>query len=311
MAISTNQFKNGNHIEVDGTVFKILEFQHVKPGKGGAFVRTKLRRAADGAVIDRTFRAGEKFRPVRTEARKFQFLYADGTDAHFMDEESFEQIALPETSVTESLKYIKPNESVDLLYIDDEPGDIQLGASVERYGPPPLWSRDPSYATLVHLILEQQVSLASAQAAFDRLRAALDGSVEPEPLLRLTDEELRAIGFSRQKAGYARTLANAMLDGFDLGALASMPDDEVRKALFAMPGIGPWTADIYLTMCLLRPDVWPHGDQALATAARELLELPEQPTFDELEIRARSWRPHRATAARILWHHYLSVRGRA
>ena len=97
--ISTNQFKNGNHIEVDGTVFKVLEFQHVKPGKGGAFVRTKLRRAADGAVIDKTFRAGEKFRAVRTESRKMQFLYADGTDAHFMDEESYEQIALPESSV--------------------------------------------------------------------------------------------------------------------------------------------------------------------------------------------------------------------
>ncbi len=129
--ISTNQFKNGNHIEVEGTIFKILEFQHVKPGKGGAFVRTKLRRTADGAVIDRTFRAGEKFRPVRTEARKMQFLYADGTDAHFMDEQSYEQIALPETSVAEPLKWIKPNESVDLLYIDDEPSDIQLGASVE------------------------------------------------------------------------------------------------------------------------------------------------------------------------------------
>ena len=94
--ISTNQFKNGNHIEVEGTVFKILEFQHVKPGKGGAFVRTKLRRTSDGAVIDRTFRAGEKFRPVRTEARKMQFLYADGTDAHFMDESSYEQLAIPE-----------------------------------------------------------------------------------------------------------------------------------------------------------------------------------------------------------------------
>ena len=87
--ISTNQLKNGNHIEVDGTIFKVLEFQHVKPGKGGAFVRTKLRRASDGNVIDRTFRAGEKFRAVRTEARKMQFLYADGTDAHFMDAESF------------------------------------------------------------------------------------------------------------------------------------------------------------------------------------------------------------------------------
>ena len=105
--------------------------------------------------------------------------------------------------------------------------DPQLGASVERYGPPPLWSREPSYATLVHLILEQQVSLASAQAAFDRLRAALGGSVEPGALLRLDDAELRAIGFSRQKAGYARTLASAMLDGFDLPALGAMPDDEV------------------------------------------------------------------------------------
>jgi DNA-3-methyladenine glycosylase II len=187
--------------------------------------------------------------------------------------------------------------------------DPQLGASVERYGPPPLWSRDPSYATLVHLILEQQVSLASAQAAFDRLRAALDGSVEPEPLLRLTDEELRAIGFSRQKAGYARTLANAMLDGFDLGALAAMPDDEVRHALIAMPGIGPWTADIYLTMCLLRPDVWPHGDLALATSARDLLDLDERPTFADLGQIAERWHPYRAVAARILWHDYLQRRG--
>ena len=129
--ISTNQFKNGNHIEVDGTVFKILEFQHVKPGKGGAFVRTKLRRAADGAVIDRTFRAGEKFRPVRTEARKMQFLYADGTDAHFMDTDSYEQLAVPEGSVAESLRFTKPNDTVDVLFIDEEPSDLQLPASVE------------------------------------------------------------------------------------------------------------------------------------------------------------------------------------
>jgi elongation factor P len=129
--ISTNQFKNGNHIEVDGVVFKILDFQHVKPGKGGAFVRSKLRRASDGAVIDRTFRAGEKFRPVRTEARKMQFLYADGTDAHFMDAESFEQIAIPEGTVADALRWTKPNEVVDLLFIDDRPSDLQLPSSVE------------------------------------------------------------------------------------------------------------------------------------------------------------------------------------
>jgi elongation factor P len=129
--ISTNQFKNGNHIEVEGTIFKVLEFQHVKPGKGGAFVRTKLRRASDGNVIDRTFRAGEKFRAVRTEARKMQFLYSDGTDAHFMDSESFEQMSVPEQSMADKLKWTKPNDEVDVLFIDDEPADLQLPSSVE------------------------------------------------------------------------------------------------------------------------------------------------------------------------------------
>jgi elongation factor P len=129
--ISTNQFKNGNHIEVDGAVFKILEFQHVKPGKGGAFVRTKLRRAADGNVIDRTFRAGEKFRSVRTEARKMQFLYADGSDAHFMDTESFEQIAVAESSMEESLRWCKPSSEVEVLFIDEQPTDLQLPSAVD------------------------------------------------------------------------------------------------------------------------------------------------------------------------------------
>ncbi len=129
--ITTNQFKNGNHIEVEGTVFKILEFQHVKPGKGGAFVRTKLRRASDGAVIDRTFRAGEKFRPVRTEARRMQFLYADGTDAHFMDTESYEQLAIPESSLSETLRWVKPSTEVDLLFIDERPSDMQLPSAVD------------------------------------------------------------------------------------------------------------------------------------------------------------------------------------
>ena len=129
--LSTNQFKNGNHIEVDGTVFKVLEFQHVKPGKGGAFVRTKLRRAADGAVIDKTFRAGEKFRAVRTETRKMQFLYADGTDAHFMDSQSFDQLTLPEEGVGDALRWIRPSEEIDLLFIDDRPTDINVPSAVE------------------------------------------------------------------------------------------------------------------------------------------------------------------------------------
>jgi elongation factor P len=129
--IATNQFKNGMHVDVDGTVFKIVEFQHVKPGKGGAFVRTKLKRVDDGAVIDRTFRAGEKFRPVRTEARRMQYLYSDGSDAHFMDTQTYDQLAIPEESVRESLKWIMPNEEIDLLYVDEAPSDVQVPSAVE------------------------------------------------------------------------------------------------------------------------------------------------------------------------------------
>ena len=189
--------------------------------------------------------------------------------------------------------------------------DANLAASVQRYGPPPLWAREPAFATLVHLILEQQVSLASARAAFERLHAALDGVIEPPRFLALSESDLRGIGFSRQKGGYARELAVAFIGGFDLDHLKRRPDDDVRASLMQFRGVGRWTADIYLLMCLRRVDVWPHGDQALAVSARELFGLSSRPTFGELERRAEAWRPHRATAARILWHHYLSVRGRS
>ncbi len=129
--LSTNQFKNGNHIEVEGTIFKIIDFQHVKPGKGAAFVRTKLRRSSDGAVIDRTFRAGEKFRSVRTETRKMSFLYTDGTDAYFMDSSTYEQLEIPEAAVADQLRWMKPNDEVDLLFIDDSPADVQLASAVD------------------------------------------------------------------------------------------------------------------------------------------------------------------------------------
>jgi elongation factor P len=129
--ISTNQFKNGTHIEVDETVFKIVEFQHVKPGKGGAFVRSKLKRVSDGAVIDKTFRAGEKFRPVRTETRRMQFLYADGSDAHFMDLGSFEQSVVPEDQVRDALRWVLAGQQVDVLYVDERPAGIQLPSAVE------------------------------------------------------------------------------------------------------------------------------------------------------------------------------------
>ena len=129
--ISTNQFKNGTHIDVEGTIYKIVEFQHVKPGKGPAFVRTKLKRTTDGNVIDKTFRAGEKFRPVRTETRKMQFLYKDGADAHFMDMETYDQLTIPEASVSESLQWVLESQEIDLLYIDGNPADVQVESAVE------------------------------------------------------------------------------------------------------------------------------------------------------------------------------------
>jgi elongation factor P len=129
--ISTNQFRNGTHIDVEGTIFKIVEFQHVKPGKGPAFVRTKLKRTTDGNVIDKTFRAGEKFRPVRTETRKMQFLYKDGADAHFMDMETYDQLTIPEASVAESLQWVLESQEIDLLYIDGNPADVQVDSAVE------------------------------------------------------------------------------------------------------------------------------------------------------------------------------------
>jgi elongation factor P len=129
--ISTNQFKNGSHIEIDGTVFKILDFQHVKPGKGGAFVRTKLRRIGDGSVIDKTFRAGEKFRPVRTESRKMQYLYDSGDAAVFMDTSDYEQLEIPKEVAADALQWLLPNGEVDILFVDERPSDVQVASAIE------------------------------------------------------------------------------------------------------------------------------------------------------------------------------------
>ena len=129
--VNTNQFKNGMHIELDGSVWRIVEFQHVKPGKGGAFVRTKLKALETGSVVDKTFRAGEKFPRVHTEVKNVQYLYEDGTDAHFMDEQTHEQFTLPRDSVADVLAYMQPSSSVQMLAVNGQPAGIQLPASVE------------------------------------------------------------------------------------------------------------------------------------------------------------------------------------
>ena len=184
--------------------------------------------------------------------------------------------------------------------------DPDLAQILTKLGPPPMWMREPGFATLIHIILEQQVSLASARAAYDRLReTALP--LTPARFLELDDATLKDIGFSRQKTAYGRNLARALVDGhLDLDKLAMMDDKNARAELIKVKGIGPWTADIYLLMALGRPDIMPSADLALATAAQKVKGLASRPTPDELNTISKSWKPWRAVAARILWHYYLS-----
>jgi DNA-3-methyladenine glycosylase II len=184
--------------------------------------------------------------------------------------------------------------------------DADFHRAVTRYGPPPLWARPTGFATLVRIILEQQVSLASAEAMFTRLRNSV-GRVSSARIAQLSTTELRRLGFTRQKAGYCLGLAQQIESGeLSLRRLARCDDSSVRRTLTRVRGIGPWTADIYLLMALRRPDVWPEGDLALATAVRRLKRMRTQPAPDRLRRIADSWRPWRSAAARILWHFYLS-----
>lgn len=206
--------------------------------------------------------------------------------------------------------------------------DHDIAVIVSAYGYPPLWARQPGFPTLVYIILEQQVSLASARAAFDRLLGAANmlatdeqpndegqhghgespgamESLSPDRFLSFSDEELRAIGFSRQKTGYCRGLARALLDGsLDLDRLHQLEDDQARSALISLKGIGPWTADIYLMFGLGRPDVWPVGDLGLQNAAKALLGLRQRPSPERLEKIGAAWAPYRSGAALLLWHYW-------
>lgn len=185
--------------------------------------------------------------------------------------------------------------------------DPELAQIAREHGTPPLWPREPGFATLVHLILEQQVSIASARAAFDRLRATLP-AVEPGHFLRLADNELRRVGFSRQKTAYCRELARTILAGnLDLAGLNAFDDKRVHETLTQLKGIGAWTANIYLLMALRRPDAFPASDLALLVAAQRVKRLRQRPTPERLERIAESWRPFRSVAARLLWHFYLST----
>ena len=187
--------------------------------------------------------------------------------------------------------------------------DPDLAAVIKNYGLPPLWSREPGFPTLVYIILEQQVSLASARALYQRLQEAVK-PFTPARFLKLTEAEMRRLGFSRQKAHYTRLLAEAIHGKqFALHKLHELEDKIAREQLTALKGIGNWTADIYLLSALRRPDIWPTGDLALATAVQEVKRLRKRPSPEKLERMSAPWRPWRAVAARLFWHAYLSKRG--
>lgn len=179
---------------------------------------------------------------------------------------------------------------------------------LDQHSYPPMWTRPASFATLIHIMLEQQVSLASARAAFNKLKEKT-GTVTPARLLALTDEELKACYFSRQKIVYARHLAELLVSKkIVLKKLAVSPDDEIRVVLKQVKGIGDWTADIYLMFALQRCDVFPIGDLAMVNALKEVKQLPIHTTKEELVSMAETWRPYRSIATMLLWHHYIKKR---
>jgi len=186
--------------------------------------------------------------------------------------------------------------------------DRDLAAVVEAFGPPPMWARRPEFATLVRIIIEQQVSLAAARTMYKRLQASI-GGVTPLSVHRTGVDGLRALGFTGQKASYCIGLADMILTGtLDLGRVARAELAVGRSMLLAVRGLGHWSVDIYFLMALRRPDIWPHGDLALADATHKVKRLPVRPDYRSLTAMAAQWAPLRSVAARILWHHYLSTR---
>ena len=184
--------------------------------------------------------------------------------------------------------------------------DPDLAHILTILNPPTFWTRQPGFASLIRIILEQQVSLASARASFNRLLGAVS-PLTPDRFLELDDARLKSCGFSRQKAAYGRNLAKAIVDGhLNLPALNTMADKIARSKLVKIKGIGPWTANIYLLTVLRRPDIWPGEDLALAIAVQKLKRLKARPTPQELENLSMAWKPWRAVAARLLWHYYLN-----
>lgn len=198
--------------------------------------------------------------------------------------------------------------SLDQAVVELAHRDPMLAGLVEQYGTPPMWRRPQSFRTLVHVVLEQKVSLASARAVMLRVQA-LCPDMDPAAFLQVCEQRLRTAGISERKVSYCRSIALAITsDTLNLKRLRRDSDRQVMEQLVAVRGIGPWTAGVYLLMAMRRPDAWASGDRALAVSLAECESLPAVPSYAELDERAERWRPYRAAAARVLWHAYLSRR---
>lgn len=226
------------------------------------------------------------------------------TPSHLSHRFSVRRLRRPET-LLKQLTHTSLKKAAKVLASEHS----EMALVYEKYGSPPLWDRPTGFATLLHIILEQQVSLASAKACFDKLAVHI-GEVTPDKLLSINDIDLKTIGFSRQKTAYARHLAEAIIEKhIDLDHLHTLPDVDAKATLIQLKGIGEWTSDVYLLMAMLRPDVMPRGDIALHAAYQKLTNAESRPGSDEFIAIAEKWRPFRSVAARLLWHFYLSEKG--
>lgn len=275
------------------------------PGQEVVAVDTRLPEPGNLVVFEHPDRTG--FWLVKRLADRSGWIVSDNEELSDTDSRTLGRLPLQNLwPVVDRLDAATFRLAVALLVEEDE----HLARLVDRWGLPEFWERRPGFQTLVLLILEQQVSLESGAAMYARL-AELLGDVTPRSVLDAGQNALRSIGVTRQKTGYLIELSRRLVDGdLDLPSLEDMPPKHAREILLSIKGVGPWTADAYLLSASRRPDIWPLGDRALQVGTGEAIGMRAIPDEEELEMLAEPWRPIRAVAARLIWHAYLSERGR-
>jgi len=277
----------------------------LQPGQEVVAVDTRLPEPGNLVVFEHPDRTG--FWLIKRLADRSGWIVSDNEELSDTDSRTLGRLPLEGLwPVIEKLDAATFRLGVELLAEEDE----HLARIVDRWGLPEFWERQPGFRTLVLLILEQQVSLESGAAMYVRL-AGLVGEVTPGSVLDAGEAGLRSIGVTRQKAGYLTELSRRLADGeLDFQSLEKMPAEDARQILLSVKGVGPWTADAYLLSASRRPDIWPVGDRALQVGTGEAIGMRDIPDEEQLEVLSEPWRPIRAVAARLIWHSYLSERGR-